>query len=213
MPAFSRAFLAEAKQLASADFNGDSILTVAASQLLCLGCACNGSDRLATYFKWEGVRMGERLALFSVQEPTMTVPAYEHWRPDVLIATSHVAWGVFNWQCHHGRYYGERPARSSPPFPTPSRCRLQYRASSDGSHAGSDYLSSTGKAFGALCRFRQIQNEVLIAYHERDSNPAADHIPLRFAEEKYRELLAWASSLEPEVRRGENCPHHILVLQ
>lgn len=60
-----------------------------------------------------------------------------------------------------------------------------------------------------------IMHEVCMVYYSNNSPPArdGDTALLRFAEFKFRELLAWSNSLPSNICRGENNAHHILILQ
>ena len=92
---------------------------------------------------------------------------------------------------------------SSPPsLPIP---RLSPTASS------TDYM---GQTFHHLCRFWSIVHEVSLEYHGSGQPPWASGATLRFAEFKFRELLAWSNSL-PTTLSSEhsNRPHHVKIMQ
>jgi len=198
--------------LASTCWPTGNTLHVAASGLLSLGCACNGSDRLAEYFKWEGAALAERLGLFNTRPNDDRSSVYKQWPRDQLVSTSQIAWGAFNWLCAHGQAYGGELAESAPPFPTPGECRL--RAEAYGAVFQYDKRSrDIDKVFTALSKLRQIQANIALAYRAPGPGTIADKVPLSYAEEKYNDLLEWASTLDAVVRRQDGSPHFVLILQ
>lgn len=73
-----------------------------------------------------------------------------------------------------------------------------------------------GNTFPVLCRFWRIIHQVTLRYYRDHPYPReslSDHIPLEFAEYKYRELIAWAETLPPSMVRSEQSPHHVLIFQ
>jgi hypothetical protein len=74
----------------------------------------------------------------------------------------------------------------------------------------SDY---TGGIFPDLCRFWSIVHEVALLYSRDGGPPPADQKALRFAEYKFRELLAWSNGLSQNFTRDGQGPHYIQVLQ
>lgn len=71
-----------------------------------------------------------------------------------------------------------------------------------------------GQTFHHLCRFWSIVHEVSLEYHGSGQPPWASGATLRFAEFKFRELLAWSNSL-PTTLSSEhsNRPHHVKIMQ
>lgn len=206
------AFLAEAKTSALTCWPTGNALHVAASQLLSLGCACNGSDRLAQYFKWEGAALAQRLGLFNILPNGDRSSVYKQWPRDQLVSTSQIAWGAFNWVCVHGQAYDGELAESAPPFPTPGECRLGAEAY--GAVFQYDSRSrNIDKVFTALSKLRQIQADIALTHRASGPGTIADKIPLSYAEEKYGDLLDWASKLDSVASRQEGSPHYVLILQ
>ena len=73
--------------------------------------------------------------------------------------------------------------------------------------------SYMGQTFPQLCRFWRIMHEVVIVYYGNDALPLGTHVDPVFAEFKFRELLAWASSLPSSFTLNDNSPHHVLILR
>jgi hypothetical protein len=74
----------------------DSLLTLAATQLLGLGYLGNGKDQYVLTYVSEVNSMGTRLGLFGV-EPSVAVERARKVSPEMQSATSYAAWGTFNW--------------------------------------------------------------------------------------------------------------------
>ena len=74
----------------------DSLLTLAATQLLGLGYLGNGKDHYVLTYVSEVNSMGTRLGLFGV-EPSVAVERARKISPEMQSATSYAAWGTFNW--------------------------------------------------------------------------------------------------------------------
>lgn len=56
-------------------------------------------------------------------------------------------------------------------------------------------------------------HEVAFAYRRERPARLHDPVSLEFAEFKFRELLAWADNLPPQLTRFEQNPHHVVVFQ
>jgi hypothetical protein len=117
----------------------------------------------------------------------------------VLRATSHVAWGCFNWLVLQSHHYHERPALYPPNYPIP------------GSDEPIAWLPGyMGYTFPEICKFECIRARFLLTY---DANGwDASRIPLRFAETLYQDLLDWMDKLPIASARDEHSEHHVLVL-
>lgn len=91
---FKPAFFREAFRIWYEVCGDDNILTVAASQLLSLACACEGDDVSAQSLNDAGYQMGERLGLLGgTRGPERTSQgSLAHLR-----SRAQVAWGLFNW--------------------------------------------------------------------------------------------------------------------
>jgi hypothetical protein len=111
-----------------------------------------------------------------------------------------------------GISYPEYP----PAWPIPA---YTWHAISEGSPQSiRQTLRSTymGDTFPVLCRFWRIIHQVTLRYYRGQPNPhegLSDHVTLAFAENKYRELIAWAETLPRSMVRSEQSPHHVLIFQ
>jgi hypothetical protein len=78
-------------------------------------------------------------------------------------------------------------------------------------HQSEKYM---GGAFPYLCRFWRIMHDISIAYNRQRvaSAPAEDPRAFRFAEFKFRELLAWSGKLPSHLSRNDSNAHYAQVL-
>ncbi|KAH7185701.1 uncharacterized protein B0J16DRAFT_355954 [Fusarium flagelliforme] len=194
----------------------DSLLTLAATQLLGLGYLGNGKDHYVLTYVSEVNSMGTRLGLFGV-EPSVAVERARKVSPEMQSATSYAAWGTFNWIVLMALFY-QQPGLSYPEHPpvVPIPGHTWHHSSEGSPESTRQTLQQTymGDTFPVLCRFWRIMHEVTLKYYRDQPYPReglSSHITLAFAEYKYRELIAWAETLPPSMVRSEQSPHHVLV--
>ncbi|KAJ4005364.1 hypothetical protein NW752_011327 [Fusarium irregulare] len=194
----------------------DSLLTLAATQLLGLGYLGNGKDHYVLTYVSEVNSMGTRLGLFGV-EPSVAVERARKISPEMQSATSYAAWGTFNWIVLMALFY-QQPGLSYPEHPpaVPIPGHTWHHSSEGSPESTRQTLQQTymGDTFPVLCRFWRIMHEVTLKYYRDQPYPReglSSHITLAFAEYKYRELIAWAETLPPSMVRSEQSPHHVLV--
>jgi hypothetical protein len=89
-------FCKEAEKRWSLEKKTDSLLTLAATELLGLGYLGNGKDHYVLTYVSEVNSMGSRLGLFGV-EPSVAIAKAKQVSPGMQSATSYAAWGTFNW--------------------------------------------------------------------------------------------------------------------
>jgi hypothetical protein len=79
-------------------------------------------------------------------------------------------------------------------------------------HQSDKYM---GGAFPYLCRFWRIMHDVSIAFNRQGvtSGVHEDSRAFRFAEFKFRELLAWSGKLPSHLSRDDGNAHYAQVLQ
>jgi hypothetical protein len=111
------------------------------------------------------------------------------------------------------RQPGLEAPKSAPNLPIPkgpSFSRISGRVSESGSFEGQDLMGST---FSVLCEFWSMIHEgIWIYYRERlDSPPEAWRSKL--AEHKFREIIAWTTSLPPSLIRAKDSGPHVPVFQ
>lgn len=70
-----------------------------------------------------------------------------------------------------------------------------------------------GRTFPYLCQFWRIMHEVSLVYYSDGRLPSDGGATLRFAEFKFRELLAWSNSLPLHLSRNDQSPHHVQIFQ
>lgn len=72
--------------------------------------------------------------------------------------------------------------------------------------------SYAGKSFPYFCQFWCVVHEIAAMYYS-SSKHIHEHVPLAYAESKFRQLLAWADSLPPDCSRHEGMPHNVAEMQ
>ncbi|KAI1813726.1 hypothetical protein GGS20DRAFT_577389 [Poronia punctata] len=177
----------------------DTLLNMAAAQLLSLACMGHGRDGDVLDYLNEGVQIGTRLRLLGVDEATARDNARSI--PDSMLSTSsYAAWGVFNWAVLCSIFH-RQPGLEYPKFPpvlpTPGELRIRTDPDIFGQAANPPLPPYEGETFSAL---------------STDPHYPPQLTKLEFAEFKYRELLVWAENLPASLVRGEDSPHHVVIL-
>ncbi|KAM0556847.1 hypothetical protein ACHAPJ_005519 [Fusarium lateritium] len=196
----------------------DSLLTLAATQLLGLAYLGDGKDHYVLTYVSEVNSMGTRMGLFGV-ESSVAISKARELSPEMQSATSYAAWGTFNWIVLMALFY-QQPGLSYPDYPPllpiPGHAWHHVADGSPESIRQTLQLKYMGDTFPVLCRFWRIIHEVTLKYYRDQPFPReglSSHVTLSFAEYKYRELIAWAETLPPSMVRSEHSPHHVLVFQ
>ncbi|KAF5656701.1 nitrogen assimilation transcription factor nit-4 [Fusarium heterosporum] len=215
---FTQQFCEEAEKRWSLEKSTDSLLTLAATQLLGFSYMGNGKDHYVLTFVSEVNSMGTRMGLFGV-ETSVAISKAKQVSPELQSATSYAAWGTFNWIVlmtlfyqQPGLTYFEHP----PVLPIPGHVWHSTPDNSPESIQQTLLQTYMGDTFPILCRFWRIMHEVTLKYYRDQPFPLTglnSHITLAFAEYKYRELIAWAETLPASMVRSEQSPHHVLVFQ
>ncbi|KAF5601626.1 nitrogen assimilation transcription factor nit-4 [Fusarium pseudocircinatum] len=211
-------FCEEAEKRWSLEKATDSLLNLAATQLLGLAYLGNGKDHYVLTYVSEVNAMGARMGLFGVEQ-SVAISKAKQVSPDLQSATSYAAWGTFNWIVLMALFY-QQPGLSYPEHPpiVPIPGHEWYDPSepSPESHQQRPKQTYMGDTFPIICRFWRIMHEVTLKYYRDQPFPReslSSHIALAFAEYKYRELIAWAETLPSSMVRSEQSPHHVLVFQ
>lgn len=177
--------------------------------MLSYGLLCNGREELAPRVMQEGVDMAKRLGYFQDlpnRDPDATEPSVN---AEFRRASSHVAWGCFNWLVLYTRFYGGPGVDRPPSLPRPGDQATNLDTGHTYDPSQPTYMDRT---FASLCNLRCIQSEVF-AMCNNNGQPL-EQAPLDAAEHKYHDLLQWARSLALSVsRREHNVPHHVVNLQ
>ncbi|KAI3572557.1 hypothetical protein IWW34DRAFT_637377 [Fusarium oxysporum f. sp. albedinis] len=196
----------------------DSLLNLASTQLLGLAYLGDGKDHHVLTYVSEANAMATRMGLFGV-DPTEAARKAQEITPALQNATSHAAWGTFNWIVFMSLFY-QQPGLAYPEYPPvlpiPGFAWHGGRDESANSVRQSLHSAYMGDTFPALCQFWRIIHEVTLRYYRDQPNPRgrlSDHVRLAFAEYKYRELIAWAETLPSSMMRSEQSPHHVLTFQ
>ncbi|KAM0507994.1 hypothetical protein ACHAP8_000199 [Fusarium lateritium] len=185
----------------------DSLLTLAATELLGLGYLGNGKDHYVLTYVSEVNSMGRRMGLFGVDSGVAVAKA-KQVSPDMQSATSYTAWGTFNWIVLMALFY-QQPGLSYPKYPptVPIPGHTWHHSSEGSPQCTRQTLQETymGDTFPVLCRFWRIMHGVTLKYYRDQPHPReslSSHITLAFAEYKYRELIAWGETLPPSMSYG-----------
>ncbi|QGI96754.1 hypothetical protein CEK26_009823 [Fusarium fujikuroi] len=209
-------FCEEAEKRWSLEKATDSLLNLAATQLLGLAYLGNGKDHYVLTYVSEVNAMGARMGLFGVEQSVANSKA-KQVSPELQSATSYAAWGAFSWIVLMALFY-QQPGLSYPEHPPivpiPGHEWNDPSDSSPGSHQQRPKQAYMGGTFPIICRFWRIMHEVTLKYYRDQPLPRESlnsHITLAFAEYKYRELIAWAETLPPPMVRSEQSPHHVFV--
>ncbi|KAG8671404.1 hypothetical protein FPOAC2_04740 [Fusarium poae] len=209
-------FCEETEKRWSSEKTTDSLLTLAAIELLGLGYLGNGKDHYVLTYVSEVNSMGRRMGLFGV-DSNVAIAKAKQVSPDMQSATSYAAWGTFNWIVLMALFY-QQPGLSYPEYPPamPIPGHTWHHSPEGTPQSVRQTLQETymGDTFPVLCRFWRIMHGVTLKYYRDQPHPReslSSHITLAFAEYKYRELIAWAETLPPSMVRSEQSPHHVLV--
>ncbi|KAK8074389.1 hypothetical protein PG997_009052 [Apiospora hydei] len=222
---YTEPFCNEAERLWTAAEHHDSLLNMVGAQLLSLAFVGQGKDHKVLHFLDAALRMGTRLGLFGV--PEEVAKARMQAIPESSeAAISNTAWGLFNWSIrltivqHRIAVLstaGRGSAETPPTVPIP---RVDMSEDSQGSSSAgvtpSDEPSQVQQIMGAtfprVCELWAMMHDVSLLYHHPKDLVQPGKLSLAFAEMKYRELLAWAENLPPQLHRSESNPHHAVIL-
>ncbi|PWI64680.1 hypothetical protein PCL_08689 [Purpureocillium lilacinum] len=207
------AFFKEAHSLWHREQAIDSLPTIAAAQLLSLGSIYNGYDGGFPYLTI-GTQMAQRMGLFGLPQnmstPTVHGKAPEHWTR----ASSHTAWGTFNWiNMRSFMFHEEEPAAKYPPnADPPGAAPRPYFDDLDRVAAPVHKLPHyMGQTFPVMCEFWLLTSEWTTVYYVADGTPVVDRVPLGFAQEAFQKLLTWSDNLATLMARGDQSSHHGII--
>ncbi|KAK2590781.1 hypothetical protein QQS21_011535 [Conoideocrella luteorostrata] len=200
------AFFNEANRLWKADQATDTLLTLAGSQCLSLGCLFQGKDKLSQEIMSAGRDMAERLHLIETSADCPACLSLHKLPPEQFRFISFVAWGTYNWFTLFTVNYRVKPIRLPPTLPIPRVVKVQ-----DNIWSTPSAPSYPGRIFTELCQYFTICQEIAIVYYNSGPN-ISESVPLVFAEEKHKKLLTWFDSLPEELRRGDHKQNHVVLL-
>ncbi|UNI22310.1 hypothetical protein JDV02_008209 [Purpureocillium takamizusanense] len=209
-------FSLEAESLWDKEFGNDNVVNIAAAQFLSLGFLGHGRNHKVLQYMGHASDMARRMNLFgsSTNDETNTTLSIKEMTAEESRARMYAAWGVFNWITLMSLFY-HQPGLKCPsrppnlPIPGDDHSDDQTEFETTSSRPLPPFMGST---FPHLCHFWRIVHEITVVYHT-DGNPHFDdRTALRFAEYKFRELLAWSNGLPYTLLRGDDKPHHVQIL-
>lgn len=206
---FTLQFCAEAEQLWRTQKETDCILNLIAAQFLSLGYLGQGRDHVVLSYASEASRMAVRLGLFGVQEDNPALQEISILSKESRKAYMYAAWGSFNCATYMSLFYrqpGLVPPECPPHLPVP-----EIQENKDSENKKTEDIDYKGGVFPQLCHFWSILHEVALLYAGNEK-PSTDSRSLRFAEYKFRELLAWSNSLPNDLCRNDQNPHYVQVM-
>ncbi|KAJ6442320.1 N-terminal fungal transcription regulatory domain-containing protein [Purpureocillium lavendulum] len=208
-------FCAEAERLWKEECVNDSVVNIAAAQFLSLGYLGHGRDHSVLHYLGQASNMGRRMGLFdsgpAANNPCLT---FDGLTVAESRARLYAAWGFISRLM--SLFYhqpGLNCPKSPPSLPIPGGEHLDDQQESEFAQAQAvPLLPFMGKTFAFLCQFWRIVREISLVYHQDGTSPVDGHHSLRFAEFKFRELLAWSNGLPSHLLRGDHKPHHVQIL-
>ncbi|PFH61554.1 hypothetical protein XA68_16977 [Ophiocordyceps unilateralis] len=206
-------FCTEAERLWDTEKNNDSVLNLAAAQLLSMGYLGQGRNHVVLSYLRQASDMAVRMGLFGGDEDDRAAARMQKLTSEAVSAHLHAAWGTFNWITLMSLFYRQPGMHCSyhpPCVPIPGEESMDTAPSSPASTQASQ-RDNMKSLFPHLCRFWRIMHEVSLAYEEQ-KHPPGFKGTLAFAEFKFRELLAWSNRLPRHLSRDDQHPHYVQVL-
>ncbi|PNY25245.1 N-terminal fungal transcription regulatory domain-containing protein [Tolypocladium capitatum] len=220
-------FCAEAERCWEMERGTNSTVNIAAAQFLSLGYLGQGRDHAVLQYLGAAYNMGIEMGLFDVEDGA---PSIAKLTGEAKCAHMYAAWGVFNWISLLTRaapvsmmslFYhqpGLHCPRYPPRLPIPDGHPEHETDGSNSPHMthAPALPAYMGRTFPHLCQFWRIMFEVGLVYYADGKLPSSDSsssATLRFAEYKFRELLAWSNNLPLHLSRNGQSPHHVQILQ
>ncbi|POR36619.1 N-terminal fungal transcription regulatory domain-containing protein [Tolypocladium paradoxum] len=195
--ALTAPFCAEAERLWEMERGTNSTVNIAAAQFLSLGYLGQGRDHAVLKYLREACNMGIEMGLFGIEDGA-AVASIAKLTGEAKRAHMYAAWGVFNWIC----------PTYPPRLPIPDS-RPEYETTRPDAPAPPAYMGGT---FPHLCQFWRIMHEVSSTYYPNGGLSSDGSATLRFAEFKFRELLAWSNNLPLHLSPSDQSPHHVQIL-
>ncbi|KJZ70704.1 hypothetical protein HIM_09888 [Hirsutella minnesotensis 3608] len=197
------AFFEEAESLGRGEATSDSATAVAAFFVFGVGCNTHGKAGIAEQAFRCGRRMAERLGFFGAPIGDESAASFMGESAGLVRMASHTAWGAFNWLTMSAFFYLEEPVSSPPTFPVPGDDRKVT--------LWKTWPEYMGPTFPVLCRLWAIAHEVAVVYVKHDDGSIYDHVPLSFAEAKYRKLLAWMDTIDADILLEDGVAAHTVM--
>ncbi|CAG7558278.1 unnamed protein product [Fusarium equiseti] len=158
-----------------------------------LAWSCHGQDRVGLFYLDASTEIGRRLGLFGDKDATM--PGIDD-DEELKSAASYAAWGSFGWHSLHSVNFRAKHRIDHPPLlPIP------------GDIFGPALNDQMGSTFTWISKFWLITHKVF-----GEGFNSFSRLPMSHAHQMYQLLLDWAAALPDEVKRSDDCPHHVLVL-
>ncbi|KAJ4265341.1 hypothetical protein NW762_004626 [Fusarium torreyae] len=209
---YSSAFFADARAQWSQYGDRESITlsSVSALQLLCMTAITHGKDDLALEYLRKGLQVAQSMGLVNLAPGTELVDAWFSDYADWRRAASYVAWGAFNWASVFSLHYHKSELEFPPRLSMPGDVEAAIAAE----EGGQTPLPVSVEIFKASSKLWTIFIAVTKAYYGQDGHTwLGQSNALGFAEDIYRQLLAWADELPLSLVRCPGNSHAILMLQ
>ncbi|KAJ4002792.1 hypothetical protein NW766_012724 [Fusarium irregulare] len=164
---------------------------LSALHFMCMTAITHGQDDLGLDYLRQGLELGQKMGILNAEPGTQAgwLTGYADWTR----AVSYAAWGAYN--------LASVDVEIAPGLPMPGDIDGDLAIQEDKLHIS--YVN--GQAFNASCKLWIIFAPVAKRYYQ-GSNMSVQHASVEFAEEIYRQLLAWADELPLElVRRPGSC--------
>ncbi|KAJ4127824.1 hypothetical protein NW768_008100 [Fusarium equiseti] len=158
-----------------------------------LAWSCHGQDRIGLFYLDASAEIGRRLGLFGDKDATM--PGIDD-DEELKSAASYAAWGSFGWHSLHSVNFRAKHRIHHPPsLPIP------------GDIFGPPLHENMGRTFTWISKFWLITHKIF-----GEGFNTFSRLPMSHAHQMYQLLLDWAAALPDDVKRSNDCPHHVLVL-
>ncbi|CZR43818.1 uncharacterized protein FPRO_07265 [Fusarium proliferatum ET1] len=207
---YSTAFFADARAQWSQYGHRESITlsNVSALQLLCMTAVTHGKDDLAFQYLRKGLQVAKSMGLVNLASGAEPADAWFSGHADWTRAASYVAWGTFNWVSVFSLHYHKSELDFPPRLFMPGDVEAVIAA-----EEGGQVLPPTSEVFNATCKLWTIFTAVTKAYYGQHDHIWLDQRnALDFAEDIYRQLLAWADGLPLSLVRCEGSSHAVFML-
>ncbi|KAI0391177.1 hypothetical protein F5Y17DRAFT_468381 [Xylariaceae sp. FL0594] len=203
----------------------DSYSAMAGAVLMSIALMGHGVDHAVLRFSMKALDMGQRLELLKpADQLTGHEPSKVAANEDALSAKCYAAWGTFNWNVLVSMFY-RQPGSETPkvlptvPIPGGARAVQGHNRESDSDEEMEQWSQHAefphdeqllGSIFPALCNLWRIVHRARWIYYNVEKSPPAflRNSQVEFA---FRELIAWAEALPPDLIRKDRGPHYVTV--
>ncbi|KAF3059905.1 hypothetical protein GL218_04941 [Daldinia childiae] len=207
---FADEFLHEAQKARKEE--PDSYSSMAGAILLSISLIGNSKDHSILFYAKEAMQIGQNLGLFGGDERG-PAQSNENMSKEDKTARCYAAWGTFNWNVLVSLFYrqpGAESPSSAPLLPIPGERTPIHQEDDMNENLQADE-GLLEMIFPALCHFWQIIHGAAWIYTSTEDRPP-DIFRMALAENKFRELIAWAEALPLPLIRTDAQTHHVILL-